>query len=140
MMHQTRAAAVEVAMNYVLIADLLQDNPELFRALGDDGEPDLPTTVDEYFAWVLDRNKHLFRLPETDDRIVNRDERLVGQITALIEATIANVISTVDFPEDPEGEINASRLRHPAVQGRLARGLAALIPSESGGGDDALEA
>jgi hypothetical protein len=43
------------------------------------------------------------------------NEKRVQQITALIEATVENVISTVDFPEEVKA---AMRATHPSVTGR----------------------
>lgn len=132
-MYETRGGAASMAAAYEEIIDLLEERPNLYANLRDEDLHFSPTTVDEYLSWVLDRMGRVFHLPEDTERIVVRNPRRIEQLTALIEATVAGVVSDIPFPDNSEADDEytdelVSRLRHPAVAARLGRGLARLIP------------
>ncbi|WP_170292467.1 helix-turn-helix domain-containing protein [Mycolicibacterium grossiae] len=134
-MHVARAAAVEMADAYLEIAEALSKHPSLFETFDDGNSKWVPKTVDEYFAWVLQRIERIYdNDPNNSARAFTTDGELAIKITALIEAMMNGVITDIPFPES---EVDLTDEEEAAA---LGRGLQGLIPRDTdhpGGGDGA---
>lgn len=107
-MRMTRRAAVNMSSAFLEVVGFLEDNPALLGSLEVERGVSAPANADEYLDWVRKRMDYAFRVPENPNRIYVEDDKRRGQLTSLLEAVVATVVT--DVPIEPVQVVS----RHPA--------------------------